>query len=251
MQEHPLAPSARTSDRVPPRTLLRWVSETLPRLSRRTVTVILLVALLLGMVWGDPFGWMLLGLGASGLPMLFAATEGPAGESGPAPRNRLLATVTSPWRSGGGRGVVFLVLHLAAAWLAFALLFGSGHPLGTLQLAVTCAFAALYVLLPCALMPRLLVHPVGRCALRCTSATLVGVGFILQGFSGSGPHDSTREFFLQLSSPWALGNMITSHGRFVGHPAVPWVLGLIVVGTTHRVWRVKRIAERRATPASA
>jgi hypothetical protein len=206
---------------------------------RVAVTLTLAAVIALAGREDRPFRTVLHGLEWCALPLLFIATEASAlPATRLVPKSRMLAVMLSPWLPGGGRGALFLLLHVAAAFAAVA---ASAGPVKVFQMAVTCLFAVIFVLLPCALRPGLVETSRGRMALRLTSALAVGASFVVGGIGGYGAHDSWRALAEQTTSPWVLGVMITWDDRYVGHPFARQIVAALaliaVLGNAKRIVR--------------
>jgi len=215
---------------------------------RLSVTILLLGAVAVGFASGSlhrAYVTILMALIWLAVPLLLAATES---EELPAncrvPRSPLLATLVAPWLPGGGRGALYLVLHMALAasamWILRAVV---GEPTTRVfHLGITCAFATVYVLVPCALAGRGLNAPGTRLAVRCAIPVFMLACWIAAAFITRNPNDSVRALIAQILSPHELGELITGNGkRFVGHPlALPILAGLTAIAVIANAPRMAR-----------
>lgn len=214
---------------------------------RLAVTSVLALSIAIAFVEGSPDGaypWILWGLVLSGVPMLLAVTEL---EALPAkarvPRRPWLAFLVAPWLPGGGRGALFLVLHLAAVYATILFLdLQSGEPTTRVfHVRVTCLFATIYTLLPCALAAPIPDTPARRKTLRIAIPSFMIGCWVVSAFFGRPSHDSFEGFVPELVNPWVLGERITARGRYVGHPASPTIVSavaaLAILGNAPRIVR--------------
>lgn len=215
---------------------------------RLGVTLLLIGAVVVGFASGSlhrAYVAILYALIFSGVPFLLAATES---EELPAdcrvPRSPLLAALVAPWLPGGGRGTLFLVLHMALAagamWILRAIV---GKPTTKVfHVGITCAFATIYVLVPCALAGRRLDSPRTRLAVRCAIPAIMLACWIAAAYLAGRPNDPVRALVAQVLSPHEMGGLITQNGaRYVGHPlALPILLGLTAVAVIANAPRMAR-----------
>lgn len=196
----------------------------------------------------------------SAVPLLLAATES---EGLPSevrvPRSRVLAVLTAPWLPGGGRGALFLVLHLTAAYVAMwcfhiAL---DGWMTKVHHVGMTCLSGSLFVLGPCAIAGRAFEKPSSRDATRVLIPTVHLVATVVAGILEDGRDDKAQSIVMQMLSAEAMGQfagIARSHGGYAAH--VTAVIGLSVLvllavaGNSPRMLRgVREVVERSGSRA--
>jgi hypothetical protein len=212
------------------------------------MTSLLVIAIVVGAISGSAetaYHLILLALQISGIPLLLSATEQEKlPDDQRVPRHPFVATLAAPWLPGGGRGSLFLILHLASAfgalWILRAVL---GSPtIRVFQIGVTCLFATIYVLLPCAALAPLLEKPMWRRRVRYLIPGIMVACWVATAYLNDASHVSTRALIAQVTNPWALGEMITwDQGRYVGHPYSLPIVGTLaavaILGNTGRMLR--------------
>jgi hypothetical protein len=219
---------------------------------RVAVTCWVVGSIFVGVLQRELFASLILCLCIVAWPLWLFATESETlPDECPVPPRRWMRLLVAPWLPGGGRGTIFLLLHLVSIFAAMALLNPGQAPVRTIQIGCFCVLGAIDVLLPCALGRSILGDWKGRAIVSAASFALVFGGLALGSLVGGSAHQGAGALFEQVVSPDGMFRMITRDGRFVGHPAAPVVLAVIlvaaVVGNLRRMTRgVNEVVERSA-----
>lgn len=191
----------------------------------------------------------------SAVPLLLAATE--SEELPPearVPRNAVVAALAAPWLPGGGRGALFLILHLLTAYSAvwcFHTSLGSWmtkvHHVG-----MTCLSGTVFVLGPCAVAGRALRKQPSRDAMRVVIPTLLLVATVLSAFLEGARDSKPQAIVMQMLSAEAMGQWVgvaRSHAGYTAHVTAVIALAalgaLAIAGNAPRMHRgVREVVER-------
>lgn len=234
---------------------LRWR----PAFTRAALSVALLVAIAAAFVSRSSFllldaAKLVLVVGA--FPLVWAVTEHERAPVGTRrPRNSLVALVAAPWIAGGGRGALFVVLHLGLLAVA-ALGVGAvddGPPKSKIHLLILCAFAAIYALLPTAVSSSFADSGRKRGWMRLGMPLATLVLLVASAIASSAAGSARASLFAQCVNPWTLGGLFTPSGKFTGAPLAPWVVaGFAAAAVLASIPRIARgVREVLALPAEA
>lgn len=202
-------------------------------------SALLITAIAMGFAHRDVnalYPWVMGALVIAAPPMLFFLSEAERPTTNAAvPRSRWLAILCSPWIPGGGRGALFVLLHLTLASLAM-FLSRELWPQGTCRVfhvVVTAMFATIYSFLPTALARPWLNRSNGRHAVRITVIAFMLICVIIGGLLESDQPRNVQGLVSQVLSPLVMGNLITYYGaRYNGHEAA---IGTVVALTLFAV----------------
>lgn len=230
-----------------------------PTVTRALLSVALLVVIVLSLVSRSSF--LLLSLAklvlvVGAFPLVWAVTEHerlPAGAR--RPRSLLAALAAAPWIGGGGRGALFVVLHLgllAVAALAVGAL-DDGLQKSRIHLLIVCAFAAIHALLPTAVSSAFQDSGRKRGWMRIGMPLGTVVVFVGAEVASSAAGSDRASLFAQCANPWTLGGLFTPSGKYVGVPEAPWIVaGLAALAVIASVPRIVRgVREVLALPVDA
>lgn len=233
----------------------RWI----PTVTRAGLSVALLVVIGAALVSRSSFlllstSKIVLAVGA--FPLVWAVTEHERAPEGTRrPRRRLAALLAAPWIAGGGRGALFVVLHLgllAVAALAVGAL-DEGLRKATIHLLIVCAFAAIYALLPTALSSSFKDSGRKRGWLRIGMPLGTIVVFVATDILSAVAGSDRASLLVQCANPWKLGGLFTPAGKYTGTPAAPWIVaGLAAFAVVVSLPRIVRgVREVLALPVDA
>ena len=205
--------------------------------ARLLLTLSLIAAVVLAARATEPQGAYIVFLWAffcSLPPLLLIATES---EALPArskvPRTRLGAALGAPWLPGGGRGALFLVLHLVAVFAAMWWFRDAPgvYDSKVLRVGLLTLFTITAVLAPCAFANRALLDPRVRTAVRLAIPAGVIACVVVSNYVAGGHSGSASSLIAQVLNPMHLGDFVTSEGTFVGHPAALPLVSLFVIAS--------------------
>lgn len=205
---------------------------------RIAVSCSLLAAVVIGLCAIDGYSAykaIMLSLVFSAVPLLLAATEGEAlPPEVRVPRNPLLAALAAPWLPGGGRGALFLVVHLIAAYVAMwcCQVTLDSWMTKVYHVGITCLSGAMFVLGPCAIAGRALGKQSSRDAVRVLIPTLLLISTLISAFLENARDDKAQAIVAQMLSAEAMGQLVgvaKSHSRYAGHLTAVITLAALVL----------------------